>query len=245
MTKPIALQLYSLRDAAAKDYEAVVRRVAAMGYDGVETAGFPGTTPQAAGRLFKELGLKTPAAHIFPPPTGAKLDEALDTLAAIGCQRIVSGFGKDNFKTLDDTRRSIAVFNQAYAEAKARGIAFAVHNHWWEYLMVEGQYPYQLMLRELEPGIQLEIDTYWVQTGGVDPVKAIRESGSRATLLHIKDGPANTTDPMQALGTGVIDIPAILKAATHAEWLIVELDRVAGDMAEAVEKSAKYLKAMA
>ncbi len=149
----------------------------------------------------------------------------LDICAAIGCQRIVSGFGKDNFKTLDDTKRSIAVFNQTYAEAKARGLAFAVHNHWWEYLVVEGQYPYQIMLREMDPGIQLEIDTYWVQTGGVDPVKAIQESGKRATLLHIKDGPANTTEPMQALGTGAIDIPALLKAATYAEWLIVELDR--------------------
>ena len=110
MSKPIALQLYSLREAAAKDFEAVVRQVAAMGYDGVETAGFPGTTPQAAGKLFRELGLKVPSAHIFPPPTGAKLDEAIDALAAIGCQRIVSGYGKDNFKTLDDTKRSIAVF---------------------------------------------------------------------------------------------------------------------------------------
>ena len=245
MSKPIALQLYSLREAAAKDFEAVVRQVAAMGYDGVEPAGFPGTTAQAAGKLFKELGLKVPSAHIFPPPTGAKAAEAADICAAIGCQRIVSGFGKDNFKTLDDTKRSIAVFNQTYAEAKARGLAFAVHNHWWEYLVVEGQYPYQIMLREMDPGIQLEIDTYWVQTGGVDPVKAIQESGKRATLLHIKDGPATTTEPMQALGTGIIDIPAIIKAATHCEWLIVELDRVAGDMAEACAKSAKYLKTIA
>ena len=245
MSKPIALQLYSLRDAAAKDFEAVVRKVAAMGYDGVETAGFPGSTPQAAGKLFKELGLKVPSAHIMPPPAGAKLAEAFDTLAAIGCQRLVSGFGKDNFKTLDETKKSIAIFNQTYAEAKAHGIAFGVHNHWWEYLVVEGQYPYQIMLQEMDPGIQLEIDTYWVQTGGVDPVKAIQESGARATLLHIKDGPTTTTDPMQALGTGIIDIPAIIKAATHCEWLIVELDRVAGDMAEAVEQSAKYLKKIA
>ena len=110
---------------------------------------------------------------------------------------------------------------------------------------MEGRYAYQVMLELLDPGIQLEIDTYWVQTGGVDAVKAIQESGKRATLLHIKDGPATTTEPMQALGTGAIDIPALLKAATHAEWLIVELDRCATDMAEAVAKSVKYLKTIA
>jgi sugar phosphate isomerase/epimerase len=84
-----------------------------------------------------------------------------------------------------------------------------------------------------------------VKTGGVDPVQAIQESGTRATLLHIKDGPATTTEPMQALGTGIMDIPAILKVATHTEWLIVELDRVAGDMVEAVTQSVKYLKKIA
>jgi len=245
MSKPIALQLYSLREAAAKDYEAVVRQVAAMGYDGVEPAGFPGTTAQAAGKLFKELGLKVPAAHIFPPPTGAKAAEAADICAAIGADRFVTGFGKDNFKTVNDAKRSCEIFNQAYVEAKSRGLRLAIHNHWWEYLVVEGQYPYQIMLKELDPGIELEIDTYWVKTGGVDPVQAIRESGKRATLLHIKDGPATTTEPMQALGTGVMDIPAIIKAAAHTEWLIVELDRVAGDMVAAVTQSVKYLKKIA
>ncbi len=113
MPTPIALQLYSLREAAAQDYESVVRRVAAMGYEGVEPAGFPNTTPQAAGKLFKELGLAVPSAHISPPPRGEKLQEALDTLAAIGCRRIVAGFGPDQFKTLDDTRRRCDIFTEA------------------------------------------------------------------------------------------------------------------------------------
>lgn len=245
MSKPIALQLYSLREAAARDYAAVVRQVAAMGYDGVEPAGFPGTTAQAAGQLFKELGLAVPAAHIFPPPTGAKAAEAADICAAIGADRFVTGFGRDNFKTLDETKRSCAIFNQAYAEAKVRGLRLAIHNHWWEYQPVEGQYPYQIMLKELDPGIELEIDTYWVKTAGVDPVQAIREAGPRVTLLHIKDGPATTTDPMLAIGEGVMDFPAILRAAVYAEWLIVELDRCATDMAEAVAKSVQYLKKIA
>ena len=38
--KPISVQLYSLRDEAAKDFKAVVRRVAEIGYKGVEPAGF-------------------------------------------------------------------------------------------------------------------------------------------------------------------------------------------------------------
>ena len=50
---------------------------------------------------------------------------------------------------------------------------------------------------------------------------------------------------MQAISAGMMHIPALLKAATRAEWLIVELDRCATDMAEAVAKSVKYLKTIA
>ena len=243
MATPIALQLYTLRDDTAKDYAGVVRRVAAMGYEGVEPAGFTGTTPQAAGKLFKELGLAVPAVHAFPPPTGAKLTEWLDTLAALGCKRVVSGFGPDQFKTLDLTKHSCDVLNAAYAEISAHGIQLAVHNHWWEYLVVEGQYPYQIMLKTLNPAIQFELDTYWAKTGGVDPAKAVKELGKRAPLLHIKDGPATREADMQAIGECVLDFPGILKAsAGNAEWLIVELDRCATDMFVAVEKSVKYLK---
>ena len=242
MSAQIALQLYSLREAAAKDFEAVVRQVADMGYTGVETAGFPGTTPQAAGELFRELGLVVPSAHIFPPPVGEKLDEAAATLAALDCQRLVSGYGPDNFKTVDDIKRSCAVFNEVNAGARARGLTFLVHNHWWEYLKVDGRYIYHIMLEELDPSIQFELDTYWIQTAGCDPVAVIKEYGARAPLLHIKDGPATKEADMQALGTGSIDVPGLLEAGKGTvEWLIVELDRCATDMAEAVKQSYDYL----
>ena len=55
MTAPLAVQLYSVREALARDFDGVVRQIADMGYAGVETAGFPGTTPQAAARLFQDV----------------------------------------------------------------------------------------------------------------------------------------------------------------------------------------------
>ncbi len=242
MSAQIALQLYSLREAAAQDFEGVVRQVADMGYAGVETAGFPGTTPQAAGKLFRELGLVVPSAHIFPPPTGDKLDEAAATLAALDCRRLVAGFGPDNFKTLEDIKHSCAVLNETNAGARARGLSFAVHNHWWEYLKVDGRYVYHIMLEELDPSVLFELDTYWIQTAGCDPVAVIKEYGARAPLFHIKDGPATREANMQALGTGSIDVPAIVEAGgDNVEWLIVELDRCATDMAEAVKQSYDYL----
>jgi sugar phosphate isomerase/epimerase len=226
----------------AKDFDGVVRQVAAMGYAGAEMASFHGTTPQAAGQLFKELGLQVPSAHIFPPPLGAKLVEAAETLAAIGCKCIVSGFGPEDFNTLDAIKRSCDIFNQANAEARAHDLSFAIHNHWWEYEPVKGRLPYQVMLELLDPTVLFEVDTYWVKTGGPDPAAVVKELGARAPLLHIKDGPAVKNEPMVAVGKGVMDFPSILKAgAGHTEWLIVELDHCATDMMEAVAQSYRYL----
>ena len=87
MTKRIALQLYSIRDVPF-DYETKVRKVAEMGYPGVETAGFPGFTAEKAASLFKELGLTVVAAHVGLP-LGEKKNEILDTLEALGKPRMV------------------------------------------------------------------------------------------------------------------------------------------------------------
>jgi sugar phosphate isomerase/epimerase len=90
----------------------------------------------------------------------------------------------------------------------------------------------------LEPGIEFQPDTYWIKVAGHDPAKFVEKMGGKAPLLHIKDGPATPEGDMTAVGEGVMDIPGILKAGEpNTEWLIVELDRCATDMLQAVEKS--------
>lgn len=241
MAAPVALQLYTVREALAKDFEGIVRKVADLGYVGVETAGFPGTTPPAAAKLFKDLGLQVCSAHMGLP-VGDKKQEILDTMATLGCKRIVSGFGPDQFKTIDLIKATCAKFNEASASARANGMTFAIHNHWWEYQQTEGRYVYKVMLENLTPDVLFELDTYWVQTGGCDPAAVAKELGARAPLLHIKDGPCVKDQPMTAVGEGKVDFPAVVKAAgKNTEWMIVELDRCATDMMEAVAKSYKYL----
>lgn len=241
MLPPVALQLYSVREYAQTSFEAAVRRVAAMGYAGVEPAGFPGSTPEAAGKLFRELGLAVPSAHTALP-LGEQEAAVIEAMDAIGCPRIISGMGPDAFSSVDQTKRTCDVFNQAAAVARAHGKAFGIHNHWWEYTLVEGHYPYQLMVELLAPDVFFEVDTYWVQTAGADVVSVLKELGGRAPILHIKDGPCVQTEPMTAVGSGSMDFPTILQAAGGVpQWLIVEQDRTAGDMMADVAASITYL----
>lgn len=242
MTAPIGIQLYSVREAMNGNFDATVARIAEMGYIGVETAGFPGTTPQDAARLFSKLGLQVSSAHA-PLPLGDQKNEVLDTMAALGTKRLVCpALMRDKFNTLDGIKQVCDVLNEAVVVCKENGLELGYHNHWWEYLTVEGRRANEVMLEHLDSSIYFELDTYWIQTAGPDPVDIIRSLGKRAPLLHIKDGPANVEKAMTAVGDGVVDVTAIVNAGDGvAEWLIVELDRCDTDMMEAVEKSYIYL----
>ena len=243
MSAPIALQLYSVREAiAAEGYAAVVRKVAGMGFAGVETAGFPGTTAEEAARLFKDLGLSAPSAHIAMP-LGDTKNEVLDTMAALGARQITSpSIGHEPYQSIDGIKKACDRFNQANAVARENGYTFAIHNHWMEFQEVEGRNAYEVLLENLDETVLFQLDTYWIQTAGLDPVQIIRELGKRAPTLHLKDGPCNREEPMVAFGQGKMDIPALVEAGGDVtEWLIVELDRCATDMMEAVEASYNYM----
>ena len=241
MAAPVALQLYSVREELEKGFDAGVRKVAVMGYAGVETAGFPGTTPEAAAKLFRDLGLTACSAHVGLPIGDTKA-ETLDTMNALGSTRIVSGFGPKDYETVDAIKETCDKLNEAGEVAAENGMTFSIHNHWWEFLRVGDRYAYQIALDHLAPAILFEVDTYWVQTAGVDPATAVRELGSRAPLLHIKDGPCKRDVPMTAVGDGEVDFHGIVKASAGVvEWMIVELDSCATDMMEAVAKSCAYL----
>jgi sugar phosphate isomerase/epimerase len=243
MALPIALQLYTLREALEKDYVGTIQKVADLGYAGVETAGNYGGSPATAAKLFADLGLTVTSGHA-PLPVGDKKNEVLDALGTLGTKRIVCPWlPPERWASSDSIKAVCDELNAADEAARAEGFTLLYHNHWFEYELVNGTPAYKIMLEHIAPTVQFEIDTYWVKVGGQDPVAVVKEFGSRAPLLHIKDGPAeNREQPMTAVGEGTLDWDAIIGAGQGAaEWLIVELDRCATDMLEAVAKSKEYL----
>jgi sugar phosphate isomerase/epimerase len=139
-------------------------------------------------------------------------------------------------------RRYADKLNAFNEQVRARGMALGYHNHWWEFSnRIGGETAHALLFRLLDASVFAEIDTYWAKVGGADPARVVGDLGARARLLHIKDGPATDSEaPMTAVGDGAVDVAAIAKAS-RAKWHIVELDRCATDMFEAVERSYDYL----
>lgn len=247
MSKRIALQLYSVRDEIGKngqDYESIVRKIAGYGYSGVETAGFPGTTPQKAAKLFKELALTVSSAHVGLP-LGKNKQEILDTIEQLGKPTLVcTQIRPDDVKTIDSIKKLCDLLNEGYEVAKINGIAYAIHNHWWEFSEINGKLVHDIMVELLSPGVSFELDTYWIKVAGHDPVRFIKNLGKRVPLLHIKDGPVNREEPMTAVGDGKMDIRSILSVENESAWNVVELDRCGTDMLEAIRRSYAYLSGL-
>ncbi len=240
---PISVQLYTLRAEAAADFPSVLERLGRIGFVGVEPAGFHGLPPREFSRLVEAAGMTVSSSHI-QPPIGESADEILDIQQDIGAEDVVVAFlPPERFADRDQIFVTADQLNRALENVKARGMRLGYHNHNWEFsTKIDGQPAHTLLFEQLDPEIFAEIDVYWAQVGGADPVQVVAGLGSRARLLHMKDGPADgPKSAMTAAGAGAVDLAGIAAAADHAAWHIVELDRCETDMFEAVAESYRYL----
>ena len=239
---PVSVQLYSVREEAKHDFPGVLKKIAAAGYVGVEPAGLHGMTPRDVRKVLDDLGLQISSIH-GPLPTPANVNEIVDTAGALGYTLHIAGYGPDQFATEAGTRKAADDFQRAAELLQPHGLRFGFHNHWWEFdKKFGGKTPYQILL-ECAPAAFSELDTYWCAVGGGDPAREVRENGKRLPVLHIKDGPLDRNADMTAVGDGKMDWKSVIGAADEQtlQWLVVELDRCATDMMEAVAKSARYL----
>jgi sugar phosphate isomerase/epimerase len=241
--KPLGLQLFTVRDYAEKDPVGTLKRVAEIGYKGVEGGGtYHGRGPKEYRKLLDDVGLAASSVWV-PVPTRENRQEIVDMAATLGCTCLIAGRGPDEFKTVEAIRKMAAEFQAGAEVLKGTGLQFCVHNHWWEMDCVEGRLGEEILL-EAAPDLRLELDIYWAANfGAVDVPALLAKYKKRTPMLHVKDGTLVKDEPLTAVGQGKNKIPEILGAADPAvlQWLVVEIDRVAGDMWKAVEDSYAYL----
>jgi sugar phosphate isomerase/epimerase len=243
--KPVALQLYSVREQAKEDFLGVLEKVARMGYAGVELAGFHGHEPREIRRALDDLGLRvaTVGSRLATEET---LGEVVDHAGLFGTNIVVSGWrGREAWDTVEGIREAAAALQKAAELLTSHGLIQAYHNHWWELQDFDGTKGLELFL-DGAPDVCSELDVYWAcRFGEVDVPAFLARWGSRCPALHVKDGPLVQGEPHTAVGAGRMDIPAVIGAADEdvLQWLIVELDDCATDMMTAVKESLDYLVA--
>jgi sugar phosphate isomerase/epimerase len=268
MSKPIAIQVYSVRDAAEADLDATLKALKEYGYDGIELAGLYGNSPETVRDLCKKYGLDPISAHVSYKEMMAGPDKLFADYATIGCKYVaIPSLPSDRIPGGEKFSETVELIKAFSAAAKNNGIQLLYHNHDFEFETVGGEYKLDIMYKIIPEGVlDTELDTCWVNVGGEDPAEYIKKYAGRTPVVHLKDFFGEKSDDMYELigeetkpkrpggfefrpvGHGLQNFPAILAAAeaAGAEWVVVEQDKPSMDLTsmECAKASIEYLKSI-
>lgn len=252
------LQLYTVREAMKEDPKGSLAKVAKIGYKLVESATYTGTekfygmdVPEFSAVL-KDNGLIIPSGHYAlgsPNVKGTILsdwEKAVDDAHELGLKYMVCAWlPEEARKTLDDYKQRAEDFNKAGEVCKKAGIQFCYHNHNFEFQKIDGQVPYEQLLKEADKDlVKMEMDIYWISYAGYDPIAMFKEHPGRFVLWHVKDMADTPEKNFTEVGNGVIDWPNIFAHARESgmQHFFVEQDQCPGNPFDSIRQSITYLK---
>jgi sugar phosphate isomerase/epimerase len=251
---PVGLQLYSLREQFKKDVPRTLDEVKSFGIKYAELAGTYNLPPEKFKAELESRGIEAVSGH-FPydrfrddPESIAREAQALG-LKYAGCAWITHQ-GDFDEKTC---REAAAVFNKAGEALAKQGLKFFYHTHGYEFQPHATGTLFDLLMTETNPKfVSYQMDIFWIVHPGQDPVKLLGKYGKRWELMHLKDmkkgtptglltGKTEVTNDV-ALGTGQIDLPAVLRAAKKAgvKWYFIEDESPSSE--QQIPQSLRFLE---
>lgn len=241
----VAAQLYTLRDLTAKDMAGALREVAAIGYSHVETAGYGNLSFEEMRAALRDNNLKVSSilANLFELQDD--LQRVIDEAHQLETRYVSCPYLSPEWQNKHGYLAIAKVLNQIGSTVHAAGLQLCYHNHAFEFEQYDGVYGLDLIYANSDSQfLQAEIDTYWVQKGGLDPAAYIRRYQGRVPLLHIKDMGDDEAQSFAEIGTGTLDWPAIFAAAEEGgvSAYIVEQDICPGDPLDSLRLSFENLK---
>jgi sugar phosphate isomerase/epimerase len=245
----IGVQLYTLRKEMGNDFEGSLQKIAAIGYEQVEFAGYYDRTPQQVKEILVRHELEAPSAHVSLADLRMKLDASIDAAKVIGHKLIVCPYlNPDDRKTIDDYKRHAETFNKAAAACKQAGIEFGYHNHDFEFIPIGGQVPLDVLMAETDKNlVKLELDLYWIKKGNQDALAYMKKYQGRVIAFHVKDMDNTPKQAFTEVGRGTINFKDIFAQSKSAgvKYYIVEQDQCPGSPFDSIKISHDYLRNLA
>lgn len=220
---PIALQAYSLRDDAAKDFSRTLRAIREIGYDAVEFAGYYGMSSSELRSLLDDLGLQAVGSHVGYDQLRDDLDRVIDYNLEIGAKYLMCpGYrAEDRIGWVEFAGFLCSVADKC----RSAGLVVGYHNHAHELSKLDGQYILDIIFGAVEgQKVVSEMDLGWVLHAGVDPLQYLRKYAGRCPLVHVKDFDADNAQT--EVGTGMLDLEGVVRTCHEVgvEWMIIETE---------------------
>lgn len=237
LKNPVALQLWSMNSSfAAEGVPATLAKVKAMGFSHVELAGTAGLSREAFKAELDNAGLTPISMHIDINALLKEPARFIDDAKFFGIQYVGNAwFPHEPPFDAADAEKAVEAFNQAGRLLKDAGLTFFYHAHGFEFAPVnENMTLFDTIVARTDPdNVKFQLDAMWAFHGGADPAALLRRYPTRFVSTHLKDMREGTErnltggappDTSVALGTGMVDIRAVLEAArgTSVEWHIIE-----------------------
>ncbi|HTF68372.1 MAG TPA: sugar phosphate isomerase/epimerase, partial [Edaphobacter sp.] len=258
---PLGIQLYSVREQLAKNYDATLVEVASAGFTEVAAAGFYKKSAAEVKQAMQKAKLHCVSSHHPFGDLRKNFDEILAFNKELGVSYMICSSpgpkdptpgpnGKQKAMTLDDWKWISGQFNELGEKTKAAGIIFGYHNHVHEFDKLDGGVPYAELLKLTDPAkVTLELDCGWAVVAGHNPVDLMRDHPNRFSLLHVKDFKLKQVEAgepkVTELGMGDIDYrPIFAQAAKTQKIRHIFVEQEAFDMPymESLKTDANYIK---
>ena len=232
----IGLELYTVRDLLAKDYEGTLAKVAAIGYKEVEPADpYNNMQPDQYKALLDKYHFKMFSTHA-EATAGPGLEKELEGQAKMGLkytgvQPAHDGAPHHEQRTIESVKRRCSEMNKNAALLKKFGMKYYIHNHSGEFDVLEDgkTTEYDVLLKETDPAlVAMQLDIGWAYVGGQDAIAMFKKNPGRFELWHVKDAKYKELDPkakpsvrmrsakIVAIGEGDIDYKAVFANAKVA-----------------------------
>jgi sugar phosphate isomerase/epimerase len=228
MRIPIALQLYSVRNDCKANFDAALEQVAAMGFEGVEFAGYYGYATNAAGLAakLKALKLKAAGTHVrMDVLRGDALKATIDFHQTIGCRFLVVP-GDAAFTDAEKSKALADEFNALAAALKPLGMACGYHNHVNEFKKDGDKTFWDLFAERTTKDIILQQDCGWTMAAGLDPAEYVRKYPGRTKTTHFKPTVREGDTGRKAIfGQDSVDWKTVYQACVEVggtQWIVIE-----------------------
>ncbi len=260
MASKIAVQMYTVRDhtKTAKDLSQTLKKISDIGYPAVQfsaVGAMNGESPEVsaveAKKMLDDNGLKCVATHRPWPALMNETDSEIEFHKTLDCDfAAIGGIPGDYERSADGYRTFLKDARPVIAKLKEAGIKFGHHNHSHEFARVKrhGMTLEDILIDEGGPDLMMELDLYWVQNAGVNPIRIVERCHGRLPFIHLKDKEVDATDgPVMApIGEGNLDWAHIIPACEEAgvEWYGIEQDTCRRDPFDCLKSSFDFLTGM-
>ena len=232
------MQLYSVRDYSEKDFAGTIKKIAEYGYKGVEFAGYGGLTAVQLKTLLNQTGLEASAAHVGLENLKNNLEKEIDYVKEIGLKYVVCPY--TDIKTRDDTLKLAEDLSIVVKKCKENGLEIAYHNHGHEFVKDNDEFLLDILF-ENAPGLECELDVFWVEYAGVDVISYMKKYENRIPLIHLKELSTDRTNV--DIGKGILNFKNIIHTAKElgTKRFIVEQEEYEINSMVSAKNNIEYL----